>query len=98
MFTSTGYFLTDSLRGHARRLLPGLKRRRHALRQVHFTLGGIHQGHLSPDDNDRKRARQIAEEAWQKEISQMLKNDFKLEVEALIRVYVCGMRAPCAHV
>lgn len=43
------------------------------------------------NDNDRKRAKQIAEypwfigkHAWQKEIAQMLKNGFKLEVEALI--------------
>jgi DNA topoisomerase-6 subunit A len=42
-------------------------------------------------DNDRKRAKQIAKypwfekkRAWQKEIELMLKNDFKLEVEALI--------------
>jgi len=46
---------------------------------------------IALNDNDRKRARQIAEypwfqhkKAWQKEIGQMLKNDFKLEVEALI--------------
>ena len=43
------------------------------------------------NDNDRKRARQIAgypwfehKKAWQKEIALMLKNNFKLEVEALI--------------
>jgi len=42
-------------------------------------------------DNDKKRAKQIAQypwfehkKAWQKEIGLMLKNDFKLEVEALI--------------
>jgi len=42
-------------------------------------------------DNDKKRAKQIAQypwfadkKAWQKEINMMLKNDFKLEVEALI--------------
>lgn len=42
-------------------------------------------------DNDRKRARQIAaypwfekKKAWQKEIELMLKNGFKLEVEALV--------------
>jgi DNA topoisomerase-6 subunit A len=46
---------------------------------------------IALNDNDRKRARQIAEypwfqhkKAWQEEIDQMLKNDFKLEVEALI--------------
>ena len=43
------------------------------------------------NDNDRKRAKQIAnypwfakKRAWQKEIKQMLENGFKLEVEALI--------------
>ena len=43
------------------------------------------------NDNDRKRARQIAsypwfekKRDWQREIQRMLKNDFKLEVEALI--------------
>ncbi|MDH3719367.1 MAG: DNA topoisomerase IV subunit A [Planctomycetota bacterium] len=43
------------------------------------------------NDNDRKRARQIADypwfkkkKHWQREIELMLKNDFKLEVEALI--------------
>jgi DNA topoisomerase-6 subunit A len=43
------------------------------------------------NDSDRKRAKQIAsypwfehKKEWQKEIQQMLKNDFKLEVEALI--------------
>jgi DNA topoisomerase-6 subunit A len=42
-------------------------------------------------DSDRKRARQIAKypwfakkKAWQSEITRMLKNDFKLEVEGLI--------------
>lgn len=42
-------------------------------------------------DSDKKRARQIAnypwfekKRAWQKEISKMLDNDFKLEVESLI--------------
>jgi len=42
-------------------------------------------------DTDRKRARQIAQypwfahkKKWQKEIQQLLENDFKLEVEALI--------------
>ena len=42
-------------------------------------------------DTDKKRAKQIAnypwfekKKPWQKEISQMLKNDYKLEVEALI--------------
>jgi DNA topoisomerase VI subunit A len=43
------------------------------------------------NDNDRKRARQIAKypwfegkKAWQQEIERMLKNNFKLEVEALL--------------
>ena len=42
-------------------------------------------------ENDRKRARQIAgypwfekKREWQREIQTMLKNDFKLEVEALL--------------
>lgn len=46
---------------------------------------------INLSDADRKRAKQIAKypwfekkRAWQKEIEQMLKNDFKLEVEALI--------------
>jgi DNA topoisomerase-6 subunit A len=46
---------------------------------------------INLNENDRKRARQIAsypwfeqKKAWQKEILQMLRNDFKLEVEALI--------------
>jgi DNA topoisomerase-6 subunit A len=46
---------------------------------------------ISLNDNDRKRARQIAKypwfahkPKWQKELKQMLRNDFKLEVEALI--------------
>jgi DNA topoisomerase-6 subunit A len=46
---------------------------------------------ISLTDNDVKRAKQIAsypwfekKRAWQKEIQQMLKNGFKLEVEALI--------------
>ena len=46
---------------------------------------------LAMNDNDRKRAKQIAKypwfekkKHWQREIQQMLKNDFKLEVESLI--------------
>lgn len=46
---------------------------------------------INLSDNDVKRAKQIAQypwfqhkKAWQKEIEQMLKNGFKLEVEALI--------------
>jgi len=46
---------------------------------------------IALNDNDRKRARQIAsypwfekKRPWQSEIQRMLKNDFKLEVESLI--------------
>ena len=46
---------------------------------------------IALNDNDRKRAKQIAKypwfenkRPWQKEIELMIKNDFKLEVEALI--------------
>jgi DNA topoisomerase-6 subunit A len=46
---------------------------------------------IALNENDRKRARQIAgypwfakKREWQREIEKMLKNDFKLEVEALI--------------
>jgi DNA topoisomerase-6 subunit A len=46
---------------------------------------------IAMNDNDRKRARQIAsypwfekKRPWQREINLMLKNDYKLEVEALI--------------
>jgi len=46
---------------------------------------------INLNDQDKKRARQIAEypwfkdkKAWQKEIALMLDNDFKLEVESLI--------------
>ena len=46
---------------------------------------------IALNNNDRKRAQQIAKypwfekkPAWQKEIQRMVKNDFKLEVEALI--------------
>ena len=52
-------------------------------------LVATHTGGL--DDNDRKRAKQIAKypwfekkRPWQSEIQRMLKNDFKLEVESLI--------------
>ena len=66
--------------------------------------------HLTPSvqialsENDRKRARQIAEypwfadkKDWQREIDQMMKNGFKLEVEALISKgisYVTEVYAP----
>jgi len=46
---------------------------------------------IALNENDRKRARQIAQypwfakkRDWQREIEKMLKNDFKLEVESLI--------------
>jgi DNA topoisomerase-6 subunit A len=46
---------------------------------------------IALNENDRKRARQIAQypwfakkRDWQREIERMLKNDFKLEVESLI--------------
>ena len=46
---------------------------------------------IAMNENDRKRARQIAKypwfekkRHWQREINQMLKNDYKLEVEALV--------------
>ena len=46
---------------------------------------------IALNDNDRKRAKQIAnypwfekKKAWQREIKKMLDNDFKLEVESLI--------------
>lgn len=46
---------------------------------------------ISLNDNDRKRAKQIAnypwfekKKHWQREIQRMVKNDFKLEVESLI--------------
>src|ERR1700752_1384524 len=46
---------------------------------------------ITLNDNDRKRAKQIAnypwfakKREWQREIEKMLKNDFKLEVESLI--------------
>lgn len=46
---------------------------------------------ITLNDNDRKRAKQIAgypwfakKRDWQREIEKMLKNDFKLEVESLI--------------
>jgi DNA topoisomerase-6 subunit A len=53
--------------------------------------GLSHSVKIAMNDNDRKRARQIAgypwfekKREWQREIGMMLKNDFKLEVEALI--------------
>ena len=59
---------------------------------------------IALNDADRKRAKQIAEypwfthhKGWQKEIEQMLKNGFKLEVESLISKgisYVTEVYAP----
>lgn len=59
---------------------------------------------IALNDNDRKRARQIAEypwfvnkKKWQKEIALMIKNGFKLEVESLISKgisYVTEVYAP----
>jgi DNA topoisomerase-6 subunit A len=62
------------------------------LRSVDFQRCGLSDSvKIAMNDNDRKRARQIASypwfekrREWQREISLMLKNDFKLEVEALI--------------
>ncbi|MEO1498384.1 MAG: DNA topoisomerase IV subunit A [Planctomycetota bacterium] len=53
-----------------------------------YDLGGVK---IAMNDNDKKRAKQIAKypwfekkRPWQQEIARMLKNDCKLEVEALI--------------
>jgi DNA topoisomerase-6 subunit A len=53
--------------------------------------GLSHNVTITLNENDRKRAKQIAsypwfakKRDWQREIEKMLKNDFKLEVEALI--------------
>ncbi len=62
------------------------------LRSIDFDRCGLSPSvKIALNDNDRKRAKQIAKypwfaqkKAWQKEIATMLKNDFKLEVEALI--------------
>ena len=62
------------------------------LRSADFERCGLSDSvKISLNDQDRKRARQIAEypwfakkAAWQKEIKKMLENGFKLEVEALI--------------
>jgi len=62
------------------------------LRSRDFQRCGLSQSvTINLNDNDRKRAQQIAnypwfagKKAWQKEIELMLKNGFKLEVEALI--------------
>ena len=62
------------------------------LRSVDFARCGLSPSvQISLNDQDVKRAKQIAsypwfeaKKPWQKEIEQMLKNGFKLEVEALI--------------
>jgi DNA topoisomerase-6 subunit A len=62
------------------------------LRSIDFARCGLSDSvKISLNDQDKKRARQIAEypwfakkKAWQKEIATMLDNGFKLEVEALI--------------
>jgi DNA topoisomerase-6 subunit A len=62
------------------------------LRSIDFTRCNLSDGvTIALNDNDRKRARQVAQypwfankRSWQREIDRMLKNDFKLEVEALI--------------
>jgi DNA topoisomerase-6 subunit A len=62
------------------------------LRSIDFERCGLSNSvKIALNDNDRKRARQIAsypwfekKKSWQKEIQRMLDNGFKLEVEALI--------------
>lgn len=62
------------------------------LRSLDFDRCGLSDGvQIALNDNDRKRAKQIArypwfekKRPWQAEIQRMLKNDFKLEVESLI--------------
>lgn len=62
------------------------------LRSIDFDRCGLSPSvKIVLNENDRKRAKQIAKypwfeqkKAWQKEIATMLKNDFKLEVESLI--------------
>jgi DNA topoisomerase-6 subunit A len=62
------------------------------LRSIDFERCGLSNSvKISLNENDRKRAQQIAQypwfekkKSWQKEIQTMLANGFKLEVEALI--------------
>jgi len=62
------------------------------LRSIDFDRCGLSNSvTIALNENDRKRAKQIAKypwfekkKDWQKEIQKMLQNDFKLEVEALI--------------
>ena len=71
--------------GHSRRRFLGL-------RSIDFERCGLSDSvKISLNDNDRKRAKQIAgypwfahKKPWQKEIEKLLDNGFKLEVEALI--------------
>ena len=62
------------------------------IRSIDLERCGLHDNvAIKLSDTDRKRAKQIAnypwfkkKKSWQKEINQMLTNDYKLEVEALI--------------
>lgn len=62
------------------------------LRSIDLERCGLDVGvSIELNDNDRKRAKQIAKypwfegkKSWQREIDTMLKNNFKLEVEALL--------------
>jgi DNA topoisomerase-6 subunit A len=62
------------------------------LRSIDFERCGLSSSvQIRLNENDRKRAKQIAKypwfegkPKWQKEINKLLENDFKLEVEALI--------------
>jgi len=62
------------------------------LRSIDFARCGLSDSvKIALNDNDRKRAKQIAnypwfekKKPWQKEIQQMMDNGFKLEVEALV--------------
>jgi DNA topoisomerase-6 subunit A len=62
------------------------------LRSIDFERCGLSPSvQIRLNENDRKRAKQIAKypwfegkPKWQKEIKTLLDNDFKLEVEALI--------------
>ncbi|MEM9353539.1 MAG: DNA topoisomerase IV subunit A [Planctomycetota bacterium] len=62
------------------------------LRSIDYDRCDLSDGvKIALNDNDRKRAKQVAKypwfekkRNWQREIDRMLKNDFKLEVEALI--------------
>jgi len=75
------------------------------LRSIDFDRCGLSEAvQIELNDNDIKRAKQIAKypwfadkKAWQKEIERMLKNGFKLEVESLISLdisYVTEVYVP----